>query len=223
MTLSLLVHIIGGTLGLISGFTALFAAKGMRLHRRSGRLFVFSMLVMSLSGAAIAALTSVEASVVGGLLTAYLVVTGLRTVRPTKSAGLDIALMLFALGFGAATLLLGFDTASLPKASRDGIPAAMFFLFGSVAILSGVGDVRVIRAGEISGAARLARHLWRMCFALWIAAASFFLGQADEFPQALRIPPLLATPVILVLVMMVYWLRRVRRRASEQTSLRRAA
>ena len=49
-----------------------------------------------------------------------------------------------------------------------------------------------------------------MCFALFIAAASFFLGQADEFPELLRIPALLALPVLAVLLAMLYWLWRVR-------------
>ena len=62
----------------------------------------------------------------------------------------------------------------------------------------------------LRGARRLARHLWRMCFALFIAAASFFLGQADEFPEPLRIPALLALPVLAVLLAMLYWLWRVR-------------
>ena len=44
MQIMLLVHIIGGTLGLISGFVALFATKGARLHRSSGTLFVSAML-----------------------------------------------------------------------------------------------------------------------------------------------------------------------------------
>ena len=48
-----------------------------------------------------------------------------------------------------------------------------------------------------------------MCFALWIAALSFFLGQADEFPAQLRIYPLLAVPMLVVIVLMLYWLVRV--------------
>ena len=48
-----------------------------------------------------------------------------------------------------------------------------------------------------------------MCLALWIVAASFFLGQSDEFPEAPRIMPLLCTPVLLVLLLMFYWLERV--------------
>jgi hypothetical protein len=68
----------------------------------------------------------------------------------------------------------------------------------------------MIRAFGIHGAARLRRHLWRMCVALFIASGSFFLGQADEFPRALRITPLLALPVLAVLATMIYWLRRLR-------------
>lgn len=39
-----------------------------------------------------------------------------------------------------------------------------------------------------------------MCFALFVASGSFFLGQADEFPEAFRIYPLLAIPAFLPLL-----------------------
>ena len=42
------------------------------------------------------------------------------------------------------------------------------------------------RATFISGAQRITRHLWQMCVALFIAAASFFLGQAKVFPASVR-------------------------------------
>jgi hypothetical protein len=57
-------------------------------------------------------------------------------------------------------------------------------------------------------------HLWRMSTALFIAALSFFIGQADVIPPVVRIRPLLALPVVLVLATMVYWLWRVRLRRS---------
>ena len=59
------------------------------------------------------------------------------------------------------------------------------------------------------GGVREGRHLWRMLFALYIAAASFFLGQADVLPEAIRIPALLAIPAFAPLLAMVYWLWRV--------------
>ena len=53
-----------------------------------------------------------------------------------------------------------------------------------------------------------------MTFALFIAAMSFFFGQADVFPRAMRIPALLALPVLAVLASLLYWLWRVRVRRS---------
>jgi hypothetical protein len=45
-----------------------------------------------------------------------------------------------------------------------------------------------------------------MTFALFIAAMSFFFGQAKVIPQPLRIPALLALPILAVLVTLLYWL-----------------
>ena len=213
MRMTLLIHILAGGLGLVSGFTALYAAKGDRLHRKSGMLFVYVMLTMSLTGALIAAMRGTESSVIAGLLTAYLVITGLTTVRPVGAASrwLDPGLMAMALAVGLVSVTLGFETLATPTGRMDGIPAVIFFKFGAVALLAGVSDLRRIRSGVLQGGPRIARHLWRMCFALYVASVSFFLGQADELPKALQIPALLAIPALLPLVVMLYWLRRVRR------------
>ena len=79
-------------------------------------------------------------------------------------------------------------------------------MFGIVGLLGGLLDARLLWAGGIQGAHRLARHLWRMCFAMWIATASFFLGQARFFPEPIRKSGLLAIPVLLVAGLMFYWL-----------------
>jgi uncharacterized membrane protein len=211
----MVVHITAGGLGIVSGFLALYSAKGAWLHRRSGIVFVCAMVVMALSGAVIAALRGAEASVIGGMLACYLVITALATVRPrgAQSGRLDVGLMVVALAIALASLLLGFDAVGRGGV-REGIPAVVLFKFALVALLAGAGDLRVIRAGALRGAPRLARHLWRMCFALYIATASFFFGQADKLPEALRVPALLAFPVVAVVVTMFYWLWRVRIRRS---------
>jgi hypothetical protein len=212
---TLLVHVTAGGLGIVAGFLALYSAKGAWLHRRSGIVFFCAMVVMALSGAVIAALRGAEASVIGGMLACYLVVTALATVRPhgAQSARLDVGLLLVALAIAMASLVLGFDAVGRGGV-REGIPAVVLFKFALVALLAGAGDLRVIRSGALRGAPRLARHLWRMCFALYIATASFFFGQADKLPEALRVPVLLAFPVVAVVVTMFYWLWRVRIRRS---------
>lgn len=207
------VHIIAGSLGLISGYTALYVTKGAPLHRRSGMVFVWTMLTMAFAGLLMAALRGVAVviNVPAAVLTAYLVITALLTVqpRPAVQRWLDPALMLVALAVGLVMLAFGLE-AIANSGARKGVPAFPFFLFAFIGLLGAALDIRMMRAGGVRGAVRITRHLWRMCFALFIAALSFFLGQSDEFPAALRKPALLALPVLLVLVTMLYWLWRVR-------------
>jgi len=214
---ALAVHIIAGGLGILAGFVALFAAKGATLHRKSGIAFVVAIITMGLMGAMMAAVwgRAPTSNVPVGVLTAYLVVTALTTVRPPSAGSrwLDRGLMLVALAVCLALYTFGAEAFASPKGNVNDIPAVPFFVFGSVALLASVGDLRMIRSGGVQvihGAPRLARHLWRMCFALLIAAFSFFLGQAQVIPKPIRIMPLLAIPPLVVLVALLYWLWRVR-------------
>ncbi len=208
----LLIHILAGGLGLVAGAVALSAAKGATLHRKSGILFVYAMVTMSLTGALIAALRGIEINALAGLLAAYLVITALTTVRPPAawSHWLDLGAMLVALAVGLISVMLGFELLVSGEGSRHGVPIPILFIFGAVGLSASISDIRMIRSGGIRGARRLARHLWRMCFALFIASGSFFLGQADEIPEPLRITALLAILALAPLLVMLYWLWRVR-------------
>ena len=64
--------------------------------------------------------------------------------------------------------------------------------------------------GGVSGTQRIARHLWRMCFALFIAAASIFLARQHLFPDLLRRTGVLVFLSVLPLLLMIFWLIRVR-------------
>jgi len=86
----------------------------------------------------------------------------------------------------------------------------MFFFLGSVALLSAARDVRMLVRGGLFGVHRIARHLWRMCFGLFIASGSLFLGQQQVFPALLRKTNVLFIPAILPLILMIFWLVRIR-------------
>ena len=121
--------------------------------------------------------------------------------------------LLLAIAIGATSFTFAFEAVA-NGGTRKGMPAFPFFLFGVPALFAVIGDIRVIRSGARKGASRLVRHLWRMCFALFIGAISFFIGQAEVFPEPIRIRPLLALPVLAVLVTMFFWLWRLRRSRS---------
>ena len=217
MRLPYAVHILAGILVLLSGYLALFATKGARLHRKSGMVFVVAMLTTAVFGMTIALVRGVAPAinVPAASLAAYLVITSLATVRPPAAGSrwLSIGALLVAAAVTLASLVFAFE-AFTNGGTRNGMPAFPFVMFGVVGLLASVGDVRMLRSGALTGSPRLARHLWRMSFALFIASLSFFIGQAKVFPEPIRIPGLLALPVLGVLVTMFYWLWRVRVRRS---------
>jgi uncharacterized membrane protein len=211
MTLLLPIHIIAGLTGIVSGAVAIFARKGAKLHRQSGMIFVYAMLLMSASGAGMAALYSQWMNVIAGALTFYMVMTAVLTVRrrARRFDRVTAGAMLGGLTVALASISLGIQAMNSATGEMDGYPPAMGFIFGGVALLAVLGDSRILLAGRLKETQRLVRHLWRMCFSLFVAAGSFFLGQAQVFPEPVRIMPLLSLPVLLVVLLMFYWLARV--------------
>jgi uncharacterized membrane protein len=206
------IHVTAGLLSISAGAVALYAVKGSRLHRKSGMVFVFAMLTMASTGAVIAIAKPDVGTALGGALVFYVVCTALLTVRRTvaQARGWLTGLMLMALAISAADLALG-NLASRSPDGRLGVyPAGFFYVFSVIALLCAAGDARTLWRGRLDGAKRLARHIWRMSFAMWFATTSFFLGQAKVFPEPLRhMIGIRAIPVVLVLVVMFYWLGRV--------------
>ena len=214
---TLVVHIVAGLIAILAGYVALATVKGLRAHRSSGRVFVYSMTSMALIGAWIA-LThnkAPEGNVPIGLLSTYLVITGLTTVRPParRARVLDVGMATLASTIALVLFGFGFYAATLPRGVLHGLPTPPFFVIGVVASLAAVGDFRLVRSGgteHLRGGSRLARHLWRMSFAHLIAAFAFFPRLLKYIPRGYPRVPLVLLPAIVVLIMMLYWLWRVR-------------
>ena len=73
------------------------------------------------------------------------------------------------------------------------------------------------RPGRLTGYRRLRSHIWRMCTALFVATGSFFLGQADEIPAALRGPHLWVL-ALAPLGAMIWWMVKSRPRRSPRAA-----
>ena len=117
--------------------------------------------------------------------------------------------MPIAVAIGVTHLTFGVIALNSATGRMFGFPPPLFFTFGPIALLAAIGDIRVLRAGAPQGRRRLVRHLWRMCVALFIATASFFLGQAKAIPAPLRTTPLLLILALFPLTVMLYWLVRL--------------
>jgi uncharacterized membrane protein len=197
-----------GALALALGAVALSARKGGTIHRRSGVLFVYAMLVMGLSAA-------ILGNVGGGLLSAYFVATALTTVRPISAwtRGVNLAALTVAVALALGSLARGWQAYNSPGGWLNGVPFVMHFFIAAVLTLAATGDVRIMRSGAPRGGPRLARHLWRMCFALFIAAGSFFSVRErveKVLPDAFASAPMRALPMLLLFGAMFFFWRRVR-------------
>lgn len=211
------LHVVGGVVGILSGLVALYAVKGARLHRKSGTIFVYAMLVMSLSGVVMSVgRAGAATNIPAGLVTTYLVVSSLLTVQPPSAGShrMERAAMLAAFALGLASVVSAFISAGMGKPGY----AYPQLMFGVLVLSAAMGDRRMIRAGGLEGPPRLKRHLWRMSAALFIAAASFFLGPVRRIPEPLRIPALRLIPLV-VLMTMAYWLWHLRRRRASRSVL----
>jgi uncharacterized membrane protein len=211
---ALVLHIGGASLGMASGGVALIAPKGERLHRAAGNVFFGSMLTMSGVAAITAPLFPDRISAVMGLFTFYLTATAWAVVRrpPGQVGRFEAGAGLAALGIAAAFIALAVIGGGMPGGMLDDEPSQLGYVFGSVAALAAACDLGVIRRGGLSGAPRIARHLWRMCLALFVAWGSA-AGQPRVvalLPKALHQPLLIFLPALAVLVLMVFWLVRTR-------------
>lgn len=214
------IHIAAGALAIVCGAVALLVRKGGWTHRRSGWIFVGAMLVMGATAGALGFLKSgrlTDGNVLGGLMVFYLVGTAWTTVRPPSPAtrAFGIAGLIVAIGIALFDIAGGLRALRAPRGMLNGVPFPMFFFLATILLLAAIGDVRVLRSGALRGGPRLARHLWRMCFALFVAAGSFFSIRARVarvLPEPFTSGPMRALPILLVFVAMFYWLWRVRRR-----------
>jgi hypothetical protein len=161
----------------------------------------------------------------GGILTFYLIGTAWLTARRRdgETSRYDWVLFLVPLVLGILTWMNGINVVRSGASSQDGVPVGMTFFMGSVELLAAAGDLRMLVGGGVFGVKRISRHLWRMCFGLFIAAGSFFMGPSNRPLRLLSAvglgrhlsPALFSTSLylfltVLPLILLIFWLVRVR-------------
>ena len=218
-TLAFVIHISGGTLALVAGTVAAFAPKGGRLHRAAGNVFFVCMLVMAAFAAYLGIVVPDQINIFIAAFTAYLVATAWLTVRRKEGAiGLSEKIgLLAAIILCAPFAILSFQLATgLPPLFKstvrfEGPVLIAIYSFTAVLAIAAIGDANTVLAGGISGAPRIARHLWRMCLGLTLAAGSAFTnGLPRLLPPPVHVTTIFFLPQLIPIGLLLFWMIRVR-------------
>ncbi len=207
------IHVAGGGAALVCGAVAVAVRKGGGLHISAGTGFCVAMFVLGVTASILLPFKSPPESPIGGIMVCYFVATAWMAARrrsgtPGRFEKIACAIVL---AIAVAIIGHGFEVAQAPPGQFSGPPGPVgLFVLGGICLLAGLLDLRFILRGTLSATQRLSRHLWRMCFAFFIATGSFFLGQQDVLPQAVRGSPILMLLAFAPFALMLFWLVRVR-------------
>ncbi len=212
---ALALHIGAGAVAILAGYGAMLVRKGGDRHRAFGRVFVVAMLVLAALATLLAAWIAQRGNVAAGLLFFYLVATAWMTVkRPAGSVGrFERGAFLFVLALVALEFGFALQAWLAPNHRLDGYPMGPYLALAVLTALFAWGDLKLLRRGGVAGTARLTRHVGRMGFAFFAAAAFLFLGQRRIMPAWTHGSPLFLLLGLAPLALTVFWLVRLRRGA----------
>ncbi len=201
------VHVAAGLAAILLGTAAVVVRKGGRLHAKVGTFFAVAMLVLGVTASMLEPYRTPPGSPIGGIMVCYFVATSWVTARRRDgvTGKFEMIACAAALATGALIAWGGLTGAATTPAGVGPV-----FAIAAACLLAGLLDLNVVLRKKLTAAQRLSRHLWRMLFAFFIATGSFFLGQQDVMPEAVRGSPILFVLAFAPFGIMLFWLVRLR-------------
>lgn len=208
------VHVLLGTVAVVSGAIALVAKKGSIPHIKVGQIFVISMITSSLLGSVLGLVKPQQLYITfhAGILGVTLIASSWLTVRkrPFTTDRIDHLISSVNILNTAALIGLGIYALQQTDGTLLGFHGADYLFLAVMAGIAAVSDISLIFRKAVAAHHRLARHLWRMCFGFFIAAGSAFTGPgANAFPKVIQDSGILSLPELLIFLALIYWLGRV--------------
>ncbi len=200
----LVLHIIGGAIGLLVGTAVLILKKGDKRHRLLGKIFLYSMLLAGTSALVLSVLHENSFLFIVGIFTIYLTATGKRYLA-FKQKLKTPELIDHLLTYGMLVTGILFIAQGIFKIVGHNNFGIVFIVFGIIGSRFATTDISNYKGKSAFKNYWLTGHLQRMTGS-YIAAITAFLVVNDKFfPRA--IPPfvLWLLPTVVVVPLIVKW------------------
>ncbi len=203
------IHAAFGGIALLTGFIAIIATKGKPLHKKSGLVFLYAMLLSGIIAMLVAVLPNHENPFLFavGIFSLYFVLTGQRALNfKTKNPDLKIDQWISRLMIFTGVLMI-----FLPILLTKSINIVLV-VFAIVGILLSVKDLILYKNPKRLRKAWLKLHLGKMLGG-YISASTAFVVVNQFFPSVYSwfIPGIVGGFII------VYWIRKVDKKAVVST------
>lgn len=203
-TVLLSIHIVSGSVALLTAAIALVTQKGGDRHIRAGRVYAAAMTLVFLTAVPLALLGSDMFLLLIAVFSFYLVFAGWRFARNNggKPHPADWT-AIFAMGLTG----LGMWAYAVILARGGDSQWVTITLFGLIALALSLADARFYRAANVRGPRRIARHLTNMMAGTIATVTAVVVVNVDTNPAWLGwiMPTILITPLI------VWWNIRIAR------------
>lgn len=192
----LFVHIVGGSLSLLSGAYILLTRKGGKKHSRLGNVYFICMLTASLVALPMSYIHPNYFLFIIGVFTSYMLISGKRYQTKKTVAhvtAVDWILTLVMLVFGL--LFVGFGAFNMYKSNYFGI---VFLVFGSIGLLFVYQDKLNFTGKSPIENYGLTTHLQRMTGSYIASATAFLVVNNNILPSIIAwlLPTILLVPLI---------------------------
>lgn len=199
----LVLHVVGGSVGLLTGLTNILRKKGDKSHKLTGKIFFVSMLTAGTSALVLSCLHPNYFLFMVGVFTLYMVCSGQCYLRLKQQDKLDSKMIewtITILMLLAGLLFVGIGILTIIKSNLFGL---VFITFGSLGLLFVQQDFKSYNDKSPIINYWLIGHLQRMTGGFIAALTAFLVVNAEYFPGRIQgfvywlLPTIILTPLII--------------------------
>lgn len=187
----LALHIVSGTSSLVFGFLALLFKKGSPAHKRTGKIFFFSMVGVCLSAWLISGMKGNRFLFSIGIFSFYQLFAGYRSIKNKSLKPVGYEWVLLGIGTLNALQMLGSGKIVL-------------IIFGSISAIQMISEYKIFRKASTLGMAKndwLKRHIGMMMGSYIATFTAFLVVNISDFRPGWLLwilPTLVGVPIIVL-------------------------